>query len=362
MTNTNQPSLAMIGNFISHHGHTPQVSEILLDFFTNAKIKVCVSSRQKKQGLRLVDMLKFAFGLQKKQIHLVLIDTFSGNAFLWCLWVSTILRLKKIPYIPVLHGGNLPVFSQKLMVHTFVVSYLKHAVAIISPSPYLANWSTSLGASATIIHNPISEIFYSGEHNHNQQTTTTYLNTIRVLWVRRFHSIYRPQIAIHVLNKLLSTHPESTLTMIGPDSGELDICRQLATKLKIQDKVCFEGKKNASDIVNISNRHTIFLNTSAIDNTPSTLLEAAAMHIPIVSTSVGGIPVLLTHQKHALLAEESPDLVEHLATAILDCVTDTTATTQRIETAYKLASERRWIHIWPKWKSLFESHGICIPG
>ncbi len=45
----------------------------------------------------------------------------------------------------------------------------------------------------------------------------------------------------------------------------------------------------------------IFLNTTNVDNTPVSVIEAQAAGLCVVSTNVGGIPFLLENGKDALL-------------------------------------------------------------
>jgi glycosyltransferase involved in cell wall biosynthesis len=59
----------------------------------------------------------------------------------------------------------------------------------------------------------------------------------------------------------------------------------------------------------------IFINTTNVDNTPVSVMEAMALGLPVVSTNVGGIPFLLEDQIDALLVE--PNQVETFTEAVL---------------------------------------------
>ena len=64
----------------------------------------------------------------------------------------------------------------------------------------------------------------------------------------------------------------------------------------------------------------IFLNTSLVDNTPVSILEAMASGMCIVSTNVGGIPYLLKAGHEALLV--SPGDPEKMAEAVRQILQD----------------------------------------
>ena len=53
--------------------------------------------------------------------------------------------------------------------------------------------------------------------------------------------------------------------------------------------------------------HDIFLNTNVVDNTPVSVLEAAASGLVPVATAVGGVPKLLTDDVDSLLVASGDD-------------------------------------------------------
>jgi len=63
------------------------------------------------------------------------------------------------------------------------------------------------------------------------------------------------------------------------------------------------GYRERNATLQIMKACDVFVMTSCTEGTPVALLEAAALRCPIVTTSVGGIPEMVTDGKHALLAE-----------------------------------------------------------
>ena len=66
-------------------------------------------------------------------------------------------------------------------------------------------------------------------------------------------------------------------------------------------KVSFPGKLSKPDIISLSEDYCIFLNTSNVDNTPVSVMEAMALGLPVVSTNVGGMPYLIQNEQTGLL-------------------------------------------------------------
>ena len=56
----------------------------------------------------------------------------------------------------------------------------------------------------------------------------------KLLWVRSFHKVYNPEMAIYVAHELNKIYPNVELCMVGPDKdGTLEKCKRLSNHLKI---------------------------------------------------------------------------------------------------------------------------------
>ena len=92
--------------------------------------------------------------------------------------------------------------------------------------------------------------------------------------------------------------------------------RKLINKLKLNNQIKITGKLEKEEWRKLSTEYDIFLNTTNYDNHPVTILEAMALGIPIVTTNVGGIPNLLTHNNTAKLVD--PNDVSAMSMCVLD--------------------------------------------
>ena len=125
----------------------------------------------------------------------------------------------------------------------------------------------------------------------------------RLVWLRAFHHMYNPQLAPRVLALLASDFPEVELIMVGPDKGDgsLAAMQKVAIELGVDHRITITGKVPKSQVPFWMSQGDIFLNTTNVDNTPVSVLEAMASGLCVVSTRVGGIPCLLEHDRDALL-------------------------------------------------------------
>jgi glycosyltransferase involved in cell wall biosynthesis len=94
----------------------------------------------------------------------------------------------------------------------------------------------------------------------------------------------------------------------------------------------------------------IFLNTTNVDNTPVSVLEALACGLCVVSTDVGGIPYLLEHEEDALLVP--PDDAEAMAAAVRRVLTEPGLAERLSRNARKKAEGFDWSVVLPQWERL----------
>lgn len=283
--------LLYIGNKLSSHGYNKTTVETLGEHLSNEGFQVVSVSHKKSFLLRLFHMSWVA--LTSGNINYILIDTYSTKAFWYAFICSQIARIKKIKYVPILHGGDL---QSRLTQNPKLCKMLfGNAYQNVAPSNYLKSVFQKKGFTNVIyIPNTIEVEKYNFISREKVEP--------KLLWVRAFASIYNPKMAIDVLELLQKKYPKASLTMVGPDKdGSLQTSKRYAQLKKVD--VSFTGQLSKDEWWKLSQNHSIFINTTNFDNTPVSVMESMALGLPIVSTNVGGIPYLLEDGRNALLVE-----------------------------------------------------------
>jgi glycosyltransferase involved in cell wall biosynthesis len=208
--------------------------------------------------------------------------------------------LYKVKYLPILHGGNLPYrlkHNPKLSSLIFNNSYQN-----IAPSGYLKYEFEIKGYTTQLIPNVIPIANYTFKERKKI--------TPKLLYVRAFASIYNPTMAIEVLKELKKKYPEATLCMIGPDKdGTLKDVKHLINTYDLQDSVEITGVLSKKEWHKKSKDFDIFINTTNVDNTPISVIEAMALGLPIVSTNVGGLPYLISNNIDGVLVDKEQPIL-----------------------------------------------------
>jgi glycosyltransferase involved in cell wall biosynthesis len=300
-----RPRIGLLGPLIGRNaGRVTTQGEILADLLESHGYGVVrASSRPNRYG-RLMDILWTVFS-RNRDVDVLLIQTFGGPSFVVEDAASWLGHWFGKPMIFQLHGGAMPQFLQQ---HPWWGRrVLSRADQLVVPSAYLARALKEHNLHARIVPNIVDVASYPFRVRHQVRP--------RLMWMRAFHPIYHPEMAVRVLARLRAVMPEATLVMGGEEKGLGESTRQLAVALSVADAIRFVGFLDAAAKHREGDSADIFLNTNRIDNQPVSVIEACAMGLPVVATAVGGVPDLLADGETGLLVPDGDDAA--MAEAIL---------------------------------------------
>ena len=120
-----------------------------------------------------------------------------------------------------------------------------------------------------------------------------------IVHTSNFRPVKRVPDVVKIFHEVLQKIP-SKLFLIG-DGPERSICEHMARDLGIAQHVKFLGKQ--TDFVNILATADLFLMPSQSESFGLSALEAMSCEVPVVSSSVGGLPELVVHGQTGYIAE-----------------------------------------------------------
>jgi len=335
--------ILLVGNYLFDSKYNKNVWQDLAEHLRDTGHSVIMTSKRKSKILRLVGML-FTVWNSRKYYQVAQIDVFSGPAFLWAYFSAGFLHFLHKPFILTLHGGNLPTFSQR---YPCAVSKLfGWASAVTSPSTYLLENMKTFRGDIQLIPNGINIEKYPFRERSSPVPI--------LIWLRAFHAIYNPMLGPNLIAALRKKGIESNLTMIGPDKGDgsLQSTLRVAEEQNVIELIEVIRGVPKQEVPAALSKGDIFINTTNIDNTPVSVIEAMACGLCIVSTRVGGIPYLLEDGVDALLVP--PDDADAMAYAVERILTEPGLAGKLSANARKKAEQFDWSIILPKWRALFE--------
>lgn len=120
-----------------------------------------------------------------------------------------------------------------------------------------------------------------------------------IVHTSNFRPVKRVQDAIRIFHEIRKKM-EARLLLIG-DGPDRSQCELLARELQLQDDVRFLGKQTV--VVDVLSIADLFLMPSQSESFGLSALEAMACGVPVVSSSVGGLPELQVHGQTGYIAE-----------------------------------------------------------
>jgi len=114
-----------------------------------------------------------------------------------------------------------------------------------------------------------------------------------------FRPVKRVPDVIRIFHKVLEKI-ESRLILVG-DGPERSICEHLTRELGIHERVKFLGRQ--PDFIDVLSSADLFLMPSQSESFGLSALEAMACEVPVISSSVGGLPELNLHGQTGYIAE-----------------------------------------------------------
>lgn len=343
-----RPRLLFVGNFLSGSLAHRHYCEDLSDRLEARGWSILKTSTIARRSLRPLDMVQYTVR-NRRRFDVAHVDVFSGAAFVWAEAVCFTLRRLRVPYVLTLRGGNLPSFAKNWPRRT--TRLLRSAALITAPSAYLAEHMRPYADDVVVLPNAIA----------CDQLPFTHRTRLRprLVWLRSFHDTYNPAMAVDVLAELRRTHADATLTMIGHDKGDgsLERARQRARDRGVQDRLeIILGIPKSRVGAHLSDAD-IFLNTTDIDNTPVSVLEAMAVGLCVVSTDVGGLPYLLANERTALLVPPRDPI--RMADAVRRLLDDADLAGRLSDAARAYALDRDWERVLNRWEDIFRSQSVA---
>jgi glycosyltransferase involved in cell wall biosynthesis len=171
----------------------------------------------------------------------------------------------------------------------------------------------------------------------------------RFISTRNLEPHYRVDVVIDAFARIRAVHPDATLVVAGRGSEEAALRRKAAAREA--GGVRFVGAVAPADMPRTLDAADIFLNASAVDNQPVSIIEAAASGLPIVSTRAGGIAEFIEDDVSGTLVPRSdPDRLAQAALALLERPHRAVAMAER---ARESVARFTWAAVRQRWDAVY---------
>lgn len=236
---------------------------------------------------------------------------------------ASMARLFSVPVIFHLHGSEMQPFYDGLGARAkkMVSHQLSAATQVVVLSKSWSDFVLKIAPDArvTVVPNHVAN-FDVGNVDASRDADEA-VNFLFLGAVGKRKGIYE---LIQAFRSVAADLPHVHL-YVGGD-GELDKARALATELCILDKITFMGWVNGLQKENSLRMAHIYVLPSHNEGFPVSILEAMSYKLPVISTTVGGIPELVRDGLDGFLVKAGD--VSALAAAMRKLATDPSARRQ----------------------------------
>lgn len=175
------------------------------------------------------------------------------------------------------------------------LAHLAHAIAV--PSDYLVDVFRRHALGARVVFNFV-------EADAIPFRPRAALRP-RFLSNRNLEALYNVACSIRAFARVQEAVPEAELVVAG-EGRERAALEGLVASLRLRN-VRFVGRVAPGEMPALYDAADVFLNSPEIDNMPSSIIEAYAAGLPVVTTDAGGIPYLVRHEATGLMVPTGDD-------------------------------------------------------
>jgi len=271
----------------------------------------------KFRGIRaLFRLLPYLWRLWHTAGRVDLFHVMANSGWSWHLFVAPAIWmgwLRRTPVVVNYRGGEAEAFFQKSF--RWVQPSLKRVAAVVVPSDFLARIFRERGIEVHIVKNIIDIDRFAWDGRRSQQQP----DAPHLLVTRNLEPIYDIGTALRAFQRVHTAFPGARLTVCG-SGPERERLVALAGELELVEAVTFTGRLENDSMAGLYQSADVMINPSLVDNMPVSILEALACGVPVVTTDVGGVPYLVTHEKTALLVSPGDD--QAMAQAVISLLRD----------------------------------------
>ncbi|HKA44248.1 MAG TPA: glycosyltransferase family 4 protein [Burkholderiales bacterium] len=300
---------------------------------------------QHARGVRaLFRLVPYLVRLWRAAGRVQIFHVMANSGWAWHLFAAPavwIARLRGVPVVVNYRGGGADEFLARSSF--WVRPTMRLANRLIVPSGFLLKVFERYGLVAGVVPNVVD----LGRFTPRPAVAAAPPSAItHIIVTRNLEPLYDIGTALRAFAIVRDARPGAHVSMTvagsGPEQARLE---GLAQELGLAAHVTFIGRLDNDFIGGLYQRADIFVNPSLVDNTPISILESLASGVPVVSTSVGGIPYVVEHRKTALLVP--PGNPEAMASAVLELLDDPGLALRLARAGKEAVQKYAWSHVCP---------------
>lgn len=338
--------ILFVGNFFRSSRSNIGYSHFLVKRLEEYGYGIITVSGRESKVLRLLDMIT-TIVKSRKEYDIVCCDIFSGRAFLWGEVTVFLAKMLKKKVVLTIRGGQILEYEKDHRCR--VVKTFRRADVVVSVSRQIIEGLSHIRNDIVHLPNAVSLANYGFRRRDSVLPN--------IVWLRGFHEIYRPELAIEVFEKVSQRIPEAKLFMAGAIQDDSFKKVEDIIKRKNLKNIDLSSQIEKERVPDYLNKGDIFLNTTKYESFGVAVMEAAACGMCIVTADVGELPHIWVDGESAVLCGD--ENAEAMADAIVKIIREPRLAGMLSMNARATAERYSWENILPRWKRLLGEPGVA---
>ncbi len=223
-----------------------------------------------------------------------------------------------VPFIVTLHGSDVTIVGSDASYSPVNTHSVEKADAVTAVSSFMqreAYERLGIRREVKVIPNFVDPaLFFPADCDALEHRDK---DEVIIIHVSNFRPVKRVQDLIYAMKIVVKNYPKTRMLLVGdgPDRGPVE---HLIDQFDLNNNVTLTGFR--SDIPNLMRCSDIGVLSSETESAPLTLLEGMSTGLPMVATSVGGIPEIVTDGVDGFIVP--PKHPEVIAEALIALVND----------------------------------------
>lgn len=301
-------NVLMIGPSLQSRGGMATVERQLLEHLPKAGIDVRFlptytdSGKVRKLAIAMNSYVKFCRLLDGFEI--VHIHTASRNSFSRKSRFVRFAKKRGKKVVLHLHGSEFGVWfidecttAQREKIRSVLDGCTKVVVLSEEWREFFLENKVCNGNKIAVLHNAV---------NVPAENVTNYTSN-NVLFMGCLDDRKSPDVLLRAAARILPNHPDASFTFGG--DGDVQTYRDLAIELGIAQRCVFTGWVNSLERDRLYRESSIYCLPSKNEGMPMSVLEAMSYGLATLSTSVGGVPQVITNDKDGFIFPVGDDRV-----------------------------------------------------
>lgn len=262
-----------------------------------------------------------------------------------------ISRLYRIPLIITCHGSEMRIEGRRApvkLVQILLFKRAKHLTTVSAELKRILVSSYSIDPTKVdIIPNGYDERAVARLTHH-----TTREDSSEVVFVGSLRPYKDPMTLLKGFREIARKFSTAKLHLIG-DGPLRPQLEAFCVRSGLSSKVFFEGRKPHKEALKAVAESDIFALTSSEEGLPTALVEAMALHKPVMATAVGGTPEIVKDGVNGILIP--PRSPKHVALALETLLADTKLRRELGKAAAESVRNYTWSKIAWNYGKIYES-------